>query len=710
MRSLLLFLSIALLMLSFSVKSEDEFINEVKLRETPHLALQDILARLPNKYTFDEQVEFSQLVRASRLSSAEFKHQLMQLARIYLLTDIDIDISVNERYQLAKNIITALEKTIETPLEKGMLLMLKGRYLKQTAQDYIAAIDLYKQALDHIGLQSSQQALLLKYILYEGLGIMYRMVKQSALSLSYLNQCKAIAFSIKNKYLIVKSEIYLGRYHQTKEELKESLEHFTQAIKLSEHIKMPALRAELYMQVAHVYKSLRQWDDALKYTQEASFIYTKIKKEHKIIAAIRFMAMIYAEKGQWNYAIDYHLTALQSDIHLGNYIGQAIDYHNLGEAYFRIKDYEAAYSYLKKADVIFSKKKASHYLVYNDLLLADISLVLKQFTMAKTYAISAFDNAEQLNLLNEKKQALQLQITIYKQLKQFAKALFALENWLQLGSEVEKNAKNQRHANAMLAQEKLQSILLNANHQHNSDMSLQTRYQLILMALLGLITFIFIAYIGLWRNRHHLRCMLTEQSTFIDTDPIANLPGYSAFISTLSKSNLNQACSIILCSLTDQLNADLSLGFQANRDLHQTQHHAISHTFNAQVFYIRSGIFALYIPQHTNTTDFMQEFRTFLNQHHWQTHFHIGLLNLPLHADPAIKIDLETHFAAAQMMLSGAMSLGEQEDFYVTMTTLDFAPASIFTPPIYQQLTRNIDRGLVKIETNGNKNHIIWHE
>ncbi|WP_299002746.1 hypothetical protein [uncultured Shewanella sp.] len=710
MRSLLLLLPIALLMLSFYVKSEDEFVNEVRLRETPHLRLQDLLAHLPNKYAFNGQGEFAQLVRTYHLNSTEFKQQLMQLARIYLLTDININLNANERYQLAKNIIDSMDKVVETPFEHSMLLMLKGRYLKQTAQDYTAAIDLYKQALDKIGLQSSSDTLLLKYILYEGLGIMYRMVKQNDLSLSYLNQGKMLAFSIKNKYLIVKSEIYLGRYHHTKKELKESLDHFTQAIMLSEHIKMPALRAELYMQVARVYKSLNQWDDALKYTQDASFIYTKIKKEHKVIAAIRLMAMIYAEKGQWNYAIDYHLTALQSDIHLENLIGQAIDYHNLGEAYFQNEDYKSAYNYLKKADVIFSEKHSNHYLVYNDLLLANVTLALNQYNMAKNYATSAFAKAKQLHLIDEQKQALQLQITIYKQLKQFSHALSALESWLKLDALIPPYTKNTRHANAMLAQQKLKSTLFNAKHQHNSDMSLQTRYQYIFIVMLGLITFITIAYIALWRHRLQLKRLLSEQSAFIDTDPIVNVPGYHAFMTRLSESNLNHASSIVLCSLTDQLNADLTLGFQANRDLHLKQHDALSRALKADVFHIRSGLFACYIPRNTDATSLILALRACLDDNHWQTRFHIGLLNLPLHADPAIKVDLETHFTAAQMMLSGAMSLQEPQDIYVTMTTLDFAPASIFSPPLYQHLTRSIDRGLVKIESNGDKNNISWHE
>lgn len=704
MRSLLLLLPFTLFLFSFSAIAEDEFSKEIELRETPNLVLQEILESLPSSIAFNGQMEFSRLVNTSNMDSQQLKSQLMLLARIYMLTDI----KVNNKLTIAKQLIDSLDKVVNTPFENSMLLMLKGRYLKQTAQDYTAAINLYKQALDQIGLQSSPQERLLKYILYEGLGIMYRMVKQNDLSLSYLNQCKTLAFSIKNKYLIVKSEIYLGRYHQTKKELKESLEHFTEAIMLSEHIKMPALKAELYMQVARVYKSLNKWDDALKYTQEASFIYTKIKKEHKVIAAIRLMATIYSEKGQWNYAIDYHLTALQSDIHLGNYIGQAIDYHNLGEAYFRSKDYKTAFSYLKKADIIFTEKKTNHYLIYNDLLLADVSLALKQYTMAKKFAINAFDNANQLNLLDEKKQALQLEISIYKHLNDYARALTALESWIQLDSLSQAGKRNDRHSNSILAQQKLQSTLFKTKHLHNSNAALQTQYYLFTGTCIGLLIFIIIAYISLWRHRQHLTLMLNQQSQSLTVDPLANIPGYRAFTSTLSSTNLNQPSCIILCSLTDQHNADLILGFQHSRDLHQSQQAAIGQALNAKVYHIRSGLFALFIPINMDANDCINQIRHCLNAQQWQTSLHIGLLNLPLHSNAAIKVDLETHFGTAQMMLAGAMSLGTEQDYFVTMTTLDFAPATIFSSPLYEQLQRNINRGLIKIETNGDKNRIIW--
>ncbi|MCL1126042.1 tetratricopeptide repeat protein [Shewanella surugensis] len=704
MRSLLLLLPIALFLFSFSAISDDEFSKEVRLRETPNLVLQETLESLPTSFTFQDKMEFSRLVNASHLNNQQLKSQLMLLARGYMLADI----KVNNRFTIAKNIIDSLEVVIDTPFEKSMLLMLQGRYIGRVQQDYSSAIRLYKQALDQIGLQASPKERLLKYILYEDLGLMHRIIRQDDLSLSYLNQCKTLAFAIENSYLIVQAEIYLGRYHQKKKELTEALEHFTEAIVLSGQVKMPALRAELYMQIARVYKNLAQWDDALKYTQEASVVFTEIKKEHKIIAAIRLMAMIYSEKGQLNYAIDYHLTALQSDIHLGNHIGQAIDYHNLGEAYFRNEDYKTAFSYLKKADIIFSEKKTDHYLVYNDLLLADVSLALKKYPMARRFAINAYDKANKFNLLDEKKQALQLEISIYKHLNDFARALTALESWIQLDSITPIGKKNDSHSNAILAQQKLQSTLFKAKHLHNTAPPLQTQFYLFIGTGVGLLIFMSVAYIGLWRNRQKLKHLLTQQSQYLSVDPLANIPGYRAFISALSNTNLNKPSSIILCSLTDQLNADLSLGFQNNRTLHQSQHTAIAHALNAKVYHIRSGLFALLIPSNIDASHCIKVIRNCINAHQWQTSLHIGLLNLPLHANPAIKIDIETHFGTAQMMLAGAMSLGKEQDFYVTMTTFDFAPATIFSSPLYQQLKRNIERGLIKIETNGDKNSIIW--
>ena len=375
---------------------------------------------------------------------------------------------------------------------------------------------------------------------------------------------------------------------------------------------------------------------------------------------------------------------------------------------FKVKTIKPLTVTLKKADIIFSDKKAHHYLVYNDLLLAQTTLAINQYSPAKMFAINAFDNADQLNLLEEKKQALQLQITAYKHLNQYALALSALENWIQLDSTAQIHKKNNHHANAILAQQKLQSTLTNANHRHNSDINLQNRYQFILAVMIIFMIFLSMAYLGLWRNRRHMAIKLTEQSQYLNTDPITNLPDYNAFISRLSKSNINQPCCIALCALSEQLNADFTLDLKNSRDLHQAQYTAISQALNTETFYIRPGVFALFIPDNTDATCFMHTFRDCLNNHQWQTSLHVGLLNLPLHADPAIKVELETHFGTAQMMLAGAMSLGPQQDTYVTMTTLDFAPASIFTPPLYPQLKRNIERGLIKIETNGDKNGIIW--
>lgn len=86
----------------------------------------------------------------------------------------------------------------------------------------------------------------------------------------------------------------------------------------------------------------------------------------------------------------------------------------------------------------------------------------------------------------------------------------------------------------------------------------------------------------------------------------------------------------------------------------------------------------------------------------------MGLLNLPLLADPALKLSAQQHFATLQMMLSAAITLGNQKDYYVTLKPRKFAYSAIFEPPLYLNIEKSIIRGIIKIETNGLKNDIIW--
>ena len=60
------------------------------------------------------------------------------------------------------------------------------------------------------------------------------------------------------------------------------------------------------------------------------------------------------------------------------------------------------------------------------------------------------------------------------------------------------------------------------------------------------------------------------------------------------------------------------------------------------------------------------------------------------------------------MALACARSLEGSDDYYVALRALDFVPLSLFANPLFLHLEKGIERGLIRLDTNGNKEDVRW--
>ncbi|QYJ81428.1 tetratricopeptide repeat protein [Shewanella aegiceratis] len=678
---------------------------EVKFKESAPEFYQDAIASLSFPIEFASVVEFNHLADTQGFSSQELEQQLQWLARVYLEPGIGVD----DAMEKAQQVMTQLEIIADTPYDRAYLLMLQGRKTGRDKQDYQQAITYYQQALAQLKASEDLPTQLLLHNIHYQLGDLYRITLQKNAALTHLNQYRELAYQLRDDYLIAKAESTLGRYYSGDEQFAKALQHYTEAIRLAEGLDKPFLNAILSLRLARVYRDLKSWDEALTYAHKAADGFTKVGKDNYLSSAMTVIAMVYGEQERWNQAIDYYLNAQQIDIRRGNLTAQALNLHNLGEAYFNNKEPKRALTNLIKANGLFLQKKSKHYLIYNDLLIAQVASQLGDWSMVNAYAAKAFVLAREKKLPEQMFEALQYKTRALKELGDIDKALAALEQLITLSQDLEhESQKPSDYSPSVLAEQqlKLQLSQLQASNKTQEKQAHQFRLAASIIFIVSLL--LALAGINQWRGKSKLKQQLASLKQKVNQEPITQLPGYHGFIARMRQKN--EIAQLALLSLDDGHTLDLNLGNDTYLESTARLMDTLSRGLAGEAYLIRPGLILLTLNEVNAHQALLERIRSLLDDQPQSqgTYFKLGCIKVPLLGNPDIKVTPDTYFNVLQMLVAGAMSLGTQKDCYVSITPLNFAPAAILSNPLYLHLEKGISRGLVKVECNENKALIQW--
>ncbi|GIU19576.1 MULTISPECIES: tetratricopeptide repeat protein [unclassified Shewanella] len=680
----------------------DEVLTEVLLREAP-LALEQSLAKtlpaLPLLTSAEMFTEFSQL---QQRASTELKRDIQLSARLKMeLYNKDKD-----RYIAAKRLIDQLEHISHSAFDKSYLLMLKGRYAGKSQQDYLAAIEYYQQAVALLEHSSLQRDRVLFYTLQEHLSVMHMILRKEVIALQHLSKLSTLSRQLNSDYLLAHAESILGKYYYRQQQLGKSLSHYTEAVKYTRTETNPSQNAHIELQLARVYRDIGSWDEALQSAHNAADAFGQLGNDNYVSSAMTVIAMIYAQQGQWYKSIDYHLNSQQIESRLGNYIGLALNLHNLGEAYFKVDDLQSSLINLERANKIFTSKNSDHYLVYNDLLIAEVTASTSDWNKSLNYATKAIAIAESKQLNPELKEALTRQIYAFENLGRYKDAYNSLHRLNKLDNQT-KQPSIEIEPQSQVIEQKLKLKLNQSQNELQAKIAQLDITRLVSIFCIFTLCLTLLLLIKQWRLKSKFSEVNANLSKSQNLDPFTGLPGYLAFKLDFARHN-KPIKTLALISLSDQLDFDLVQGFQCNSDMNTQQALAISNALNCQPYIIRPGVFLLSFDSLIAPNELLAMLTDVIGDQYGKTSLHLGVLQLPLLGDSAIKLSAAQHFGSLQMLLSAARTLGSEQNYFVTMKALNFASAGIFNKPLYLNIEKSIVRGIIKVETNGNKQDIIW--
>ncbi|WP_417761021.1 tetratricopeptide repeat protein [Shewanella sp.] len=676
---------------------------EVDYREQPQQLYQQLNEALPPSHLFVSYEEYEQTISSAKLDADELFQSLYYLARL----NLEVRVSQNMSHNEAKALRDTLQVIARTDYQRAAALNVEGRYAGLIEQHLSDTVSLNEQALNFIRNSHTPESLTLKFVIYDDMGVVNLMTKRPEAALNNFKQMRDVANSLRDPYLSAEAETRLAKYYRETDQLAKALQHYNEAYRYSAKHDSPYQKALLELSLAKLYRDMQQWDNALIHVHKSIELFRAQGIDKYLSSAMTVIAMVYAEQGEWNRAIDYYLNAQQFDAQNKSLIAQALNFHNLGEAYFHIENHAKAQEYLLQANRIFQDHKSRHYLVYNDLLVTQVALASKQTDMAQAYAQEALEFATQLGLKAEQVEALQYLVTIQEKVGDLTTAYATQKRIIDLKDQIQSEAKAEQKPNEDVALNE-QNMMLKIQQQHGNLQKLQQSllYRnifagLLLIALLATIVAIVLLRKQLQRDKQ--QCQALEHTSLLD--PLFGLPGYRDF----HRSVTVKSKGLLLLEYPELADMMLTRGYHSAKQLQQSLQQKLTYLLDTKVYSITPALFAVQTHRE-HSADELHQLLSTINIDSSPLKLNLALINLPLLADKEVLLPAEVLFETLQWLLAGARTVETTKGCYLALRVLEFTPSTVFSQPLYLQLGQSIRRGFIRIESNVDKELINWPE
>ena len=106
-----------------------------------------------------------------------------------------------------------------------------------------------------------------------------------------------------------------------------------------------------------MYANKGEWNKAIEYYEKSLRTKEKLGDVHGIAQTYNNLGLVYANKGEWNKAIEYYEKSLETFEKLGDKQGMSITLNNLGEVSLKNGNWEKANDYLKRS-IAFAEELA----------------------------------------------------------------------------------------------------------------------------------------------------------------------------------------------------------------------------------------------------------------------------------------------------------------------------------------------------------------
>ena len=335
-------------------------------------------------------------------------------------------------------------------------------------------------------------------------------------SLKYANEAKNLSLKIHYEKGKANSYLILGEINKSIGEYNKALKWIFEAIDKFQLQKNKNKIAESYIQIGNIHQLLNNYLKSIEFYNNAATIFKEIKDSSNIAKCYSFLGSSYSDLGDYKNSLKYMYFAINFAENNNNQNDLAYYYCNLSSIYFKLKNYNLSYKYSNKSIDIANKTYDQTLLSLNFNIIGDIYFSKGNNNLAIEYYNKSLLFARKIgntSLMLDNYNGFSL---VYESIKEYKNAFFYKNLYTNLLNSTLNKEKLDKIARIQVVYEtekleKENSILKSEKEIYKLQIEKETAYRNLLLVGLFSLLFLLLLLFNLYRTKRHSTKLLEEQ-------------------------------------------------------------------------------------------------------------------------------------------------------------------------------------------------------
>jgi adenylate cyclase len=184
----------------------------------------------------------------------------------------------------------------------------------------------------------------------------------------------------------------MGNVYSSKNDYANAIDCYQKALKIHEKNKNSESLAELYVDMAYLYRDIRMYNEAIEYAKKALDLHQKLAKSDFISYDLQTLGILYDETQHYDQALDYYFKTLESKVK-----DSVAIYNNIATSFKNKKDYDQALTFAQRAQQLSLEKGDFTYMSIIEATLCEIFFIKKQNNEALRHGLNSIRIAREDN-------------------------------------------------------------------------------------------------------------------------------------------------------------------------------------------------------------------------------------------------------------------------------------------------------------------------
>ncbi|MCB9361610.1 MAG: tetratricopeptide repeat protein [Flavobacteriales bacterium] len=305
-------------------------------------------------------------------------------------------------------------------------------------------------------------------------------------------------------------------------DVKKSMAYYFESLKIREDIKDSAGMAQAYGNIATLYAKQKDFEEAYEYHQKALVIYRSVGDNEGVARALNNIGTNYLELGELDSCEKYYNVAFELRKEVNYKDGIANSLYNLGHLAVRKNEKEKAIDFLKKSLDIYKVLNYKIKISECNHSLSEMYYLLNDISSAKKHAEISYQLSLELNNPDQISSTSKANYLLFKNSKDFEKALEMLEIHIEMRDSVV-NKENQKELLKQLFKHNYEKQKAYDDAEHQKQLAIEQEVKnkqrviifsgIIVLLLVVLFSFVIFNRLRVTRQQ---KLVIEEQKTLVE--------------------------------------------------------------------------------------------------------------------------------------------------------------------------------------------------